>query len=280
LTNNASIRGFTHNTIDGLYSTDGFQYRYYVVDSLGGTGSDTVTITPAAYIAPTAIITQTATITSPQSVTRREKGNTLTNISATITRNSPNVNLTGFTFEFSTNNSTYISTGITGITSGTTGSWSTGVTAHAASGATASIRYRIRVRDDYQDSLGSSVIGGTASLINLYNIIFYGATGTVPSTGSSIRGLEGKTFTDSSLTFNLNTGITHIHFVFATPDPSTISQVLDLETASSNITAQYILSTGVTLIPNYIGTDTEYNVYVMSNSVPYGENHRHQITRT
>ena len=279
LTNNTSITSFTHNTTILNYETEAFQYRYYVVDSLGGTGADTITLTPAAYIAPSATITQTATTPFPQTVTNRERGNTGTTLSAVITRNSSLVNLTGFTFEVSVNGGAYVSAGITGATTGSSATWNTGSFFHGATGATSSIRYRIRVRDAYQDNINNSVIGGTASQINLYNMIFFGPTGAVPSSGSDIRNLEGKTFTTGANPFNLNTGVTHLNFVVALPDPLVVTQVLDLEVSSANITSQYVLSTGVTLIPNYIGTDTDYNVYVMTVGVTYGENHRHQITR-
>jgi hypothetical protein len=281
LTNNSALTSYTHTFTDTNFNTNAFNYKYFVRDTEGGTGQSTITITPAAYVAPTAPITQTATISYPESVTTREKGNTLTTISATITRQSSLVALTGFTFEFNANNSgNWISTGFSGVTNQNPSTWSTGTYQHGATGATSSVRYRIKVRDAYQDFINSAHTATTATTINFYNLIFYGPSGAAPTTANDIRNLEGKTFADTGTNpFILNTGITHVNFIVGIPDPIVITQVLDLEVSGANITPQYILSNGITLIPNYIGTNTNYNVYVMSNSIPYTENHRHQITR-
>jgi hypothetical protein len=91
--------------------------------------------------------------------------------------------------------------------------------------------------------------------------------------------MEGKTFTTGSNPFNLNTGITHVNFVVALPDPLVITQVLDLDALNANITASYVFSNSITTVPNYIGESTNYNVYVMTNAIPYTSNHRHEVTR-
>ena len=90
-------------------------------------------------------------------------------------------------------------------------------------------------------------------------------------------------FTFSSNPFNLQTGTVERIFTAALPASLTITQVLDLDALNANITANYILSNFN--VNNAAGTATSYNVYTMTNAIPYSAggtpagNHRHQITR-
>ena len=132
-----------------------------------------------------------------------------------------------------------------------------------------SILYRVQVTDEYQTT--TSLI----KTINLLNLIFYGATNSVPLSSSGVRGLSDRIFTDGSNPFILNTG--NVENNFAVALPTTISQVLDLDALSVNITSSYILTP--LLVENFYGTNVSYNVYTMTNAIPYTDSHRHQITR-
>lgn len=89
-------------------------------------------------------------------------------------------------------------------------------------------------------------------------------------------------FTDDLSTFILNTGDTLTTFVAAMPAAApvikTITEVLDLTALNANITAQYIL--GQFNVDNGGGVSVLYNVYQMTNSIPYVVNHQHQIKTT
>jgi len=111
--------------------------------------------------------------------------------------------------------------------------------------------------------------------VNLLNIIFYGATNSVPSSSSDVRNLSNRIFTDGSNPFILNTGDVYNNFTIALP--TTISQVLDLDALSVNITSSYILNT--LTVQDFYGTNVSYNVYTMTNAIAYSDSHRHQITR-
>jgi hypothetical protein len=52
---------------------------------------------------------------------------------------------------------------------------------------------------------------------------------------------------------------------------------LDLDALNANITNNYILSQ--MQVDDAAGTSSSYNVYLMTNSIPYTNNHRHQVTR-
>jgi hypothetical protein len=61
------------------------------------------------------------------------------------------------------------------------------------------------------------------------------------------------------------------------PNSLTVSEVLDLDALNANITANYLQSSFS--VADYTGNLSTYNVYTMTNAIPYTSNHRHQITR-
>ena len=93
-----------------------------------------------------------------------------------------------------------------------------------------------------------------------------------------MRAVGTKIFTDGSNPFQLNTGSTLKDFTVAMPDTISISQVLDLDALSANITASYV--NNPFNVEDAGGTNVAYNVYTMSNSVPYASHHRHEVTRS
>jgi hypothetical protein len=114
--------------------------------------------------------------------------------------------------------------------------------------------------------------------VNLLNIIFYGSTSSTPLNSGDVRSFTNKIFTDGLNPFTLNTGNVYNNFVVAIPSTLSITEVLDIDALSANITDSYIMNTFNVL--DFIGTNVSYNVYTMTNAIPYSSNHRHQITRT
>lgn len=272
---------YGHSFTDSNFNTAGYQYRRTIIDTKNRSAQTTLTINPSAYSQPSVLITQTApNLSFSETTIRRESGNVLTNISAGITRNSPNVQLTGWEFLYSVNGNGYQTTGFTAPVSGVGGFTSTGITQHSAGITANSIVYRLRVRDEYQDFLGSFVDSTPAASISFLPYIFYGPTGTSPSTSNEIRQLSSRVFSDTSI-FNLLTGTAFTKFVVAMPNNYTISSVFD-ETANFFITSAYTdgLQAGLTGVPNYAGLTLGYNVYIGSVAIPYSPNsHTHRITR-
>jgi len=265
---------------DTAFNSTAFNYRYTVRDSVGATAQATRTITPTAYSAPTRSITLTGINTaSPETSTSREKGNVASNIGATITRVSPNVAITGWQWQYRENGGSYIDIGGFTAVSGNPSSVLTGTTAHSTANTVSTANYRLKVTDAYQDSLGTTLTQDSSTITYL-NYIFYGPTAGVPASSSDVRSLSNKSFTTAlSNPFNLNTGTVYKDFTVAMPAALSITQVLDLDALNANITSQYVLSTGLTGVLDYAGITTNYDVYTMSQAVPYGTDHRHQVTR-
>lgn len=270
---------YTHSLIDTSYNTASFNYQYIVVDSAGATATAALNITPAAYSEPTISFTVTAASSaSPETNGKREKGNISSNISGTITRNSVNTTLSSYTLQYRLNNAgSWINIG-SAVNIGPGTSSITLTNHNDVSLKTASnIAYRVLAVDDYQQHLGTQVTSST-STVNFVNLIFYGPTAADPDTSSEVRALSIRQFSDVSGNITLNTGNVEKIFSIAFPPGATISQVLDLDALNANITNNYVLST--VSVNDAGGTATQYNVYTMTNAIPYSDSHRHQITRS
>lgn len=274
-TSTTTPSSYTHSLTDTNFNTQPFNYRYIVTDSVGASATGTVNIIPASYSAPTiAFNISGVNLSTPETSLIREKGNVSSSISGLITSNSPNVNLSNYTIQFSVDNGSWTNMGSSiSISSSPHTISPTGHNPIENKTAT-NIRYRISVVDAFQTTTSSM------STINFYNLIFYGPAASAPNNSSSVRALSDKGFVAGSLKlgtpFNLNTGNTQSIYTVALPSGSTISQVLDLDALSANITSNYINNS--ISVNDYGGTATNYNVYTMTNSVPYSSNHRHQVT--
>lgn len=274
LSTDINLFTFTHSLTDTGFNTQPFNYRYSVIDSQLATNSATKDITPSSYIAPSITFSVIAATTSfIETNLKREKGNIESNLSGLITRNSTNVNLSYYQLQYQKNGTgPWVNIGGTVSISGATAAIS--VTNHNnivnLSDAT-SIGYRVQVTDTYQTTTSST------SLVNLLNIIFYGPTSSIPLTSADVRSSTNRIFTDGSNPFILNTGTTYRNFVVAIPSTLNLTEVLDIDALSANITSSYIINTFDVL--DFIGTNVSYNVYTMTNAIPYSSNHRHQITR-
>jgi hypothetical protein len=270
---------FTHSLIDTSYNTATFNYQYVVVDSAGATATATLNITPAAYAAPTISFTVTAASSvAPETNSKREKGNISSNISGTITRNSANTTLSSYTLQYRLNNAgSWINIG-SAVSIGP-GTSSIALTNHsdAALKTASSIAYRVLVIDNYQQHLGAQVTSST-STVNFVNLIFYGPTAVDPDTSAEVRALSNRQFSDVVGNITLSTGSAERIFSIALPPGMTVSQVLDLDALNANITNSYVLAT--VSVDDAAGTASLYNVYAMTNAIPYSDNHRHQITRS
>lgn len=277
------IASATHTLTDTNFNSAPFNYRYTVTDSNGGIGTAYVNVTPTPYLAPTIVLPVVAlsALYSPETNSTREKGNVGSIVSSTITRNSPLVSLTNYTLEFRALTGTWSNWfSLTSVSlTGFGGTASIGGYSHfnASLSAATSIAYRAIVTDTYQDFLSQSVSATNSVLF--YNLIFYGPASAVPATSSAVRDLTNRGFTTGlSNPFTLNTGTTYNIFSVAMPNSNTLSQVLDLDALSVNITSNYVLSSFN--VNDYLDTPTPYKVYTMTNAVPYSPSHRHQVTRT
>ena len=268
---------FVHSFTDANFNTSGMNYRYVVTDSLGATNTATHNINPASYSSPSISWNLVGNaLSGVETNTKRERGNVDSQINGTIFRNSPNVDLISYKIQYRVDGGSYVDIGSASIGPGTSSIASTGHNPVANKTAN-QIQYRIRVVDEYQQYLSSQVTSSTKT-INFRFLIFYGAVSSAPTNSAGVRAVGTKIFTDGSNPFQLNTGSTLKDFTVAMPSTLSISQVLDLDALSANITASYI--NNPFNVNDAGGTAVAYNVYTMSNSVPYASNHRHEVTRS
>lgn len=278
LTSSTAASGsYTHTLTDTNFNTAGFNYRYSIKDSNNSSAQAGITISPAVYVQPSASITQTAVVSSsPETATKRERGNVFTNISATVTRNTANVQLTGWEFIFSRNGGAYQTTGFTAPVSGVGGSTATGITQHSPGNTASSVAYKVRIRDEYQDYLASYVDSSAATTINFVPFIFYGPTGGVPASSADVRSVTNRVFQDTSV-FTLNTGTVYTKFVVAMPSPYTITSVVQ---GAFDQTAAYTDNLQVLNVQDYAGNTLSYNVYTASTGFPYDPAENQTVTRS
>lgn len=274
----ATPDSFTHSLTDTNYNTSGFYYRYVVTDTAGSSGVSLLTIAPSAYSAPTASLSILGNnLIGPETNSKREKGHINSTLGGTVTRNSTNVNLTSYQWQYQLDGAgswVDIASPVS-IGPGTTSITSTGHNDSSLKAA-ASLSYRIKIIDAYQSYLSSQVYS-SSSTVDFFDFIFYGPTSSTPANSADVRSLSSKIFTDGSNPFNLNTSTTQKIFSVAMPSSLSVSEVIDLDALSANITANYIQSS--VSVANYTGDTSAYNVYTMTNAIPYTSNHRHQITR-
>lgn len=108
---------------------------------------------------------------------------------------------------------------------------------------------------------------------------FYGAASAEPSDSAEVRALPSSAFHTGSTTFTLNTGSTEINFYVALPPSITITSVTDLDALNADITANYVLI-GTINVLDAGSTSRSYNLYGMTQAIPYSSSHRHSIVTT
>jgi hypothetical protein len=113
--------------------------------------------------------------------------------------------------------------------------------------------------------------------VNFSYTVFYGPSSSVPVTSANVRALPSTRFLSAADTFNLNTGSTEVNFSVAMPDTESISEVLDLDALSANITSEYV--NNAFNVDDAGGNPIAYNVYTMTVGIPYSSDHRHQVTK-
>ena len=268
-----------HNFSVAPFYTTTINYRYIVNDTQGASNISYFNIVPQGYAAPTMslnISRLTNGGVAGETNLKREKGNTSSIITGTITRQRPKVAITSYSVQYSFNGSTWTDVpSLSNVTvTGNPAVVNIPSTTHneVTLLTRTTIYYRIRVTDEYTSTNSSNVI------LAFLDAIFYGPSEFTPTDQAAVRSLPSKTFIDSANPFNLETGSSYKNFTVALPTSQVITEVLDLDALNANITANYTLSNFD--IVDGGGTAVNYNVYKMSNAIPYTSNHRHKITRS
>ena len=275
LTTDVNLTSFTDTITNSPASdTTNVQYEYTVTDSQGATTTATDTVTFISYVPPTITISVTAADTplaSPETNLAREIGNVNSNITGTVTINSPNATLQTYSIQYQLNGSGSFTQIQSGAISGSPFTIPSYNHNDPALQSATSLVYKIEIVDVYDNNFSAN------STVNFYYLIFNGPSAAIPSTSANVRALD-RVFVTSP-PFNLLTGTTYNNFTVAMPDTKSLVQVLDLDALNANITANYVAGLSTFNVDDYAGTPVSYKVYTMTNAIPYTDgSHRHQIT--
>jgi len=270
LSSNINIISFTHSMTDSNFNPQVFNYRYSVLDSRSSTQSVTYNIFPISYTQPTNIlnVSMVNQNLSIESDFVREKGNVISDLTGSITRTTPNVDVLYYKYQFRANLGTWEDIGGT-YSIGPSGGSTTPITHNPATYSTSSsIQYRIVVMDEYTISYN------TANIINFYNVVFYGYN-TV-SNSNDIRNLQQYSFSELNTQFNLQTGTTSNHFTIAFP--SSRNYISSYDNTGFTFTVTYLLNNSITTAYTANGDPYSYKVYTFAQAVAYDIPHNHLIT--
>ena len=280
--------GITNNS---AWNTNSFQYRYTIHDSAGASASTSATVTVVGNAIPTvsSFAAAASTLLTAETNGIRERGNSYSNITGTINSQNSFVPLTHWKLQYSENGSgvwsdtNKPSAGFQVVTPNSqTAAISTNHTPPTT--GLSRVDYRILATDTYQISLGATATLATIAGVSFGYRIFYGPTGSVPTTSANIKTLTGISMASGTNAapnpFVLNAGTEFKNFVVALPENLTISEVEDLDLlGGQSILASYAAQTDINVDDREGGTKA-YNIYVMTQGITYASNHRHQVTRT
>jgi hypothetical protein len=277
---------FDHTFTVGANFTSTLNYSHIVVDSAGAAATGSVTLTPQTYTSPTIPTITLARTTlggiTGEGNTTRERGNTVSAITGTITRQRTNAPLSSYAVQYRVDGTgAYI--GVPGLSGSIPAASSTftfmGLHNETSllTSVSSSLVYIVSVVDTWQ----TSSITPSANGITFLSTIFYGTGATAPTTSADVRGLTNKVFTTTANPFTLNTGATNRFFTVALPTRNTshdtITSVTDTDALGADITANYVNS--AFSVGDGGGVNSTYNVYTMEVATPYAADHRHIVTR-
>lgn len=217
---------------------------------------------------------------TPETNYKREVGNTSSILNANITLSEEHFPITGYKIYYYLNNDNN-KTQINGLftvdqLNNNTIKYDHNDLTLQTSGIT-SIKYELEIFDNY------NIYNGVKSnkTITFDYMIFYGSTNAIPSNSDDIRKLN-KSFNSDSTFIELNTGTVNKTFVIAIPSTREILNnqdvvgVIDTNAYNVDITDAFIKRE--MYIKDFAGVDVLYNVYVMTNAIPYSKNHKLLIT--
>jgi len=265
LTTNTGLTVYNHTVYDivNRFNTAIINYRYTVIDSAGASGQTTHDVTPIAYAAPSMVVTLSGNTTTPETLTSREKGNVISNVSGTITANSSLVDITDWTLERRYDGGGYIvlasgtslSTQLVNIPITLDNSIPTSAT---------SIDYRITYTDEY-----TSGAGGTQSITFKY-FSYYGFNTNTTLNSTQIQALINSNFLSSvALTWNnINTPISNYTYYAY---PNTYSDITNItKNGVIDDTGAWTLLVPEVNVTNTYGESLNYKVYKTNATLAYG----------
>lgn len=259
LSTNTALTTYTHTLTDTNFNTQPFNYRYIVVDNLGGTTTKTLDITPSAYVAPSI-----SSFTTSQGTTR-ELGNTTSTITGTITRNSALVPLTSYQIQYNIGGGWLSIAGSLTSISGASASISYTHT-DAALVNSASIQYRVSIIDSYQTTTAGSY---TVNFYHKNSIVYNTATSITMSdinaVSSGISYTNSKVRTISGITA---TGGNYTYYVYASSAGDLTSIIMD---GAAPVIGAFTKLTDISGTNSY-GATVSYRIYKSNSTNAFTNN--------
>lgn len=240
---------YTHSMTDTTFNTQPFNYRYTVYDSAGGSGVSTVNITPAAYSAPT-------TSSFSAGSTSRDLGDVSSSFTGTITRNSPNVALSGYYIQRNVNGAGYSNLGSFNNINQASGTWPISGSDNTAGVNSTSIAYRVQPYDIYQQPASTS----SAVTINLTHRSFLGYSPNTSLSLSEILALPNSTLTNSKVRTisNVTAGVgNYTYYAYASSAGDLTSVIQD---GAAPVLGAFTKLSDVSGV-NSFGANVTYRVY-------------------
>jgi hypothetical protein len=276
LSSSTSATTFTHSLTDTGFNAQPFNYRYTVTDTGGGTNQVTKDVIPTAYAQPNVSpLTQAAvSLTAIESNSVREKGNINTNISGTITRVSPLVDLVSYQIQYSINGGSYVNLGSPVSISG--GSATISSTNHNDTSLNASdtISYRVVVTDTWVPSNSSAIT------INFYYRIVFGVASSDPTDRTSAIAIgvtpNANILSNASNVVNLHTGTTVLNQYVLLPTGRSISSAYD--TTALGVPVTYTNTGSFPFTDPTGATVSGYTLWKRTQGTLNGTDHIHLIT--
>lgn len=262
LNTGTATSSYNDNGINPTVDNSPIYYKLTITDTAGGTNSNTKQVTFSTYAAPSVSLSVGSTV--------RERGDVNTNITGTITRNTPNIALASYQVQYQVNGA---------------GSWiniGSPVTASGASQAisinhndtslntSSSLIYRVQVTDAQQ-----TTTSGTQTVSFIYRL-WYDNVAAAPVTSANVRAIANTQLTNAGNTFTMVTGTTNTNFVIVLPPGKSLVSVLNVENSNQNITSEFI--PGSISVNDFGGTAVTYTMYKKTTSIPYSPSNHFAIT--
>lgn len=277
---------FVHTVSIVEYQVTEFNYRYTVVDSLGGSNTAFDNIGVDEYVSPTLITDVTAKTKRTsygETELKREYGNVGSNVILTYTRNSPLINVTQYTTKYRIGTGAYntiygplaASNPITDTIS-QDHTTTLPVSNSSLSQTTTYIDYQHNVEDEYTNT------NSTFRRVTFEQLFFYGPTSSEPTNRAQLLTMPNvKLSSAAGSPFTFTTGTILKNFVIAIPTQYTISRIDAIEPNGNEtqipLTGGFVTTT-TRSVDDFAGNPYNYQVYYYTIANPYNPSVTWRIT--
>jgi hypothetical protein len=264
------------------YTSPRYDYKYTVIDSVGGSASAEDFVTIAPYVPPfvtTSVIANTKNTTFGETDYLRQYGNVGSQITLTYSRNSPRIDVKTYSLYYRQGPSgpfdeppLYGPLAVGNPSSGSeTDDHTTSLPISNPSLAqtTNNIDYYHEVRDEYDNDTTNS----TPVRVTFEPLYFYGSTSSIPTTKSQLLTLPNVKLASVAGTnqFTFLSGTIYDKYIVAIPSNKTLSEAKDMtQTGNPDLTSSFVLQSPEVSVLDF-GNNNAYNykVYAYTPTIGY-----------